>query len=149
MINDIQHYLVVDDDSTSNLLCKLIIKKFDGKAIIASYLKPEEALEYIIEKYSKTNKPIPTILFLDVNMPTMTGFEFLDRFLKFSTEVQQQFTVYILSSSLEDFSSQRNKYPFIADFLSKPLMISHLKEVHHQKINVLESTSKPEQFLFP
>ncbi|MCY2687542.1 response regulator [Salinimicrobium sp. TH3] len=136
MINGVQHYLVVDDDSTSNLLCKLIIQKFDAKAIVASYLRPEEALEYIIEKYSKTNKSIPTILFLDVNMPTMTGFEFLDRFLKFNTEIQQQFTVYILSSSMEDFSSERKKYPSIADFLSKPLMVSHLKEIHHQKINV-------------
>ena len=134
MINGIQHYLVVDDDSTSNLLCKLIIQKFDESAIVASYLRPEEALEYILEKYSGTNKPIPTILFLDVNMPTMTGFDFLDKFLKYSTEIQQQFKVYILSSSMEDFSSQGIKYPFIADFLSKPLMISHLKEIHHQKI---------------
>ena len=136
MIDGIQHYLVVDDDSTSNLICKLIIQKFNGKAIIASYLRPEEALEYINEKYSNTEKPIPTILFLDVNMPTMTGFEFLDVFLKFSTEIQQQFTVYILSSSMEDFSSQEKKYPFIADFLSKPLMISHLKEIHYQKLKV-------------
>lgn len=137
MISGIQNYLVVDDDSTSNLLCKLIIQKFDEKAIIASYLRPEEALEYIIEKYSKTTKPIPTILFLDVNMPTMTGFEFLDKFITFSTGIQQQFTVYILSSSLEDFSLQRTKYPLIANFLSKPLKISHLTEIHHQKMSNL------------
>ncbi len=139
MINGIQHYLVVDDDSTSNLLCKLIIQKFDAKSIVASYLRPEEALEYIIEKYSKTNKSIPTILFLDVNMPTMTGFEFLDRFLNFNPEIQQEFTIYILSSSMEDFSSEREKYPSIAGFLSKPLLVSHLKEIHQQKIKIFQS----------
>lgn len=129
MIDQPQHYLVVDDDSTNNLICDFTIRKFDKKAMVDLYLIPEKALLDIELKYSKTDKPIPTILFLDVNMPTMTGFEFLDEFIKFSEEIRNQITIYILSSSIEDFSSQAKKYPFVSGFLSKPLKISHLENI--------------------
>jgi len=123
------HYLVVDDDSTNNLICDFTIRKFDKNAIINLYLEPEKALIYIKLTYSGINEPFPTVLFLDVNMPTMSGFEFLDEFRKFDPEVKNQFVVYMLSSSIEDFKIQAKKYPFVAGFLSKPLKISHLETI--------------------
>lgn len=134
MKNQPQYYLVVDDDSTNNLICDFTIQKFDKNARIDLHLDPEKALIYIEQTYSKTGKPIPTILFLDVNMPTMTGFEFLDEFKKLHEEVQNQFTIYILSSSIEDFDSQANKYPFVAGFLPKPLRISYLEKIWNPQL---------------
>lgn len=127
-----QHYLVVDDDSTSNLICDFTIRKFDSGALIAKFLIPEKALEEIEAKYSKTIVPIPTIMFLDVNMPTMTGFEFLEAFKKFDEGVQSMFTIYILSSSIEDYQIEARRFPFVAGFLSKPLKISHLEKILSQ-----------------
>ena len=124
-----QHYLVVDDDSTNNLICNFTIRKFDKDAKIELYLDPDLALAYIKNNYSKTGNILSTILFLDVNMPTMTGFEFLDEFKKFDSEIQDQFTVFMLSSSIEDFDSHAKKYPIVAGFLSKPLKVSHLEEI--------------------
>ena len=59
----------------------------------------------------------------------MTGFEFLDEFNKFDKDIQQQFAIYMLSSSIEDFDSEAKKYPFVAGFLSKPLKIRHLEKI--------------------
>ena len=129
MTSQPQHYLVVDDDSTNNLICDFVIRRFDRNAKIDLYLDPEKALMYINHYYSGASKPIPTVLFLDVNMPAMSGFEFLDEFKKFDIEVQQQFAIYMLSSSIEDFNSQAKKYPIVADFLSKPLKSSHLEKI--------------------
>ena len=134
MIGHPQRYWVIDDDSTNNLICDFTIRKFDRNALIDLFLIPEKALLYIEHNYSKTEKPVPTILFLDVNMPSMTGFEFLDEFRKFSLEVQHQFTIYMLSSSIEDFNGHAKKYPFVARFLSKPLKIAHLEKIRDQKI---------------
>ena len=122
-------YLVVDDDSTNNLICEFTIRRYDKSAKICSFLEPEKALKYITREYSKTEEPNSTVVFLDVNMPTMTGFEFLDEFLRFDRGVQEQFIIYMLSSSVEDFSMQAKKYPIVAGFLAKPLQISHLEDV--------------------
>lgn len=124
-----QHYLVVDDDSTNNLICDFTIRKFDKQAKVNLFLEPEKALAYIEDAYSEMGTPNPTVMFLDINMPTMTGFEFLDEFKKFHIKVQDQFTIYILSSSIEDFKAQAKKYPFVASFLSKPLKVSVLEKI--------------------
>ena len=58
----------------------------------------------------------------------MTGFEFLDA-LKNKIDFQKKLRIYILSSSIEDFSLQAGRYPFIQGFLTKPLKISHLEEI--------------------
>lgn len=127
-------YMLVDDDLTNNLVCKLIITKFDASAPISVFSVPEKALEYIenLKEESSSETPEKIILFLDVNMPTMTGWEFLDKFLLFPEELKSQFFIYILSSAIDDYVEERNKYPFVKDFLSKPLRNENL-------INIEES----------
>src|SRR5690606_583295 len=124
-----QQYLVVDDDTTSNLICKLIIKKFNPDAGIELFADPQKALEFIETHYSETPNLKPTLLFLDVNMPVMSGFEFLDEYKKFDAEIRDQFIIYMLSSSIEDFNSQSLIYPCVSGFLTKPLRTNDLEEI--------------------
>lgn len=56
------------------------------------------------------------ILFLDVNMPTMTGWEFLDNFILIPEEVKTLFHIYILSSAIEDFEGRAYKVPICKGF---------------------------------
>ena len=87
---------------------------------IKTFEVPEEALAFIQNEYS--TKSAPTVLFLDINMPTLTGWEFLEEYEKFSEEVKSQINIYILSSSvdLRDKDKEKgNKY--IKGFISKPL----------------------------
>ncbi|MDF3077671.1 MAG: hypothetical protein K0S09_1560 [Sphingobacteriaceae bacterium] len=114
-----QIFIVVDDDSTNNLICKFAIQKASPGAAIQLFTEPEVALREI-----KENKEVsgPTLLFLDINMPSMTGWEFLEIFKDFDAETMQRFTIYILSSSIDDRDRIRaNNNPLVSGFLSKPL----------------------------
>lgn len=122
-----QRYILVDDDPTNNLICKFTIKRYDAEADIIVFEVPEKALAFIKEDYRQIPEAVPTVLFLDINMPTMTGWEFLDVFTQFDGPLKQQFTIYILSSSTQDFTKQANIYTCIQGFLSKPLKLYNLE----------------------
>ncbi|SFG23323.1 CheY chemotaxis protein or a CheY-like REC (receiver) domain [Salegentibacter agarivorans] len=124
-----QRYMVVDDDPTNNMICEFTIKRFDKDGDIKIFSTPEEALSFIAEEYNVEHSKQPTILFLDVNMPTMSGWEFIDEFLKFEESVKNQFTIYILSSSIEDFKEKAEIYSAIKGFISKPLKMNNLEEI--------------------
>ena len=127
-----QHYMVVDDDATNNMICEFTIKRVDIASDIKIFTIPEEALAYIRECFSTTRNAGKTVLFLDINLHSMTGWEFLDVFLQFDQWVRDQFTIYILSSSIEDFTEKAAIYPFIHGFLSKPLKIANIEEVRKE-----------------
>lgn len=123
-----RQYVLVDDDATSNIICKLNIKKADPDAAIISFNDPEKALSCIKEKCVPDDRKT-CILFLDLNMPSLTGWEFLDDFQKFDPEVQKKFLIYVLTSSIEDFSVERKKYPLISGIFSKPMTSDKLQEI--------------------
>lgn len=127
-----QRYMVVDDDATNNMICKFTIKRFDKEADIKVFSIPEAALAAIKEEYSTSCEAQPTLLLLDINMPTMTGWEFLDVFMQFDKSVKDQFIIYILSSSIEDFTEEAEYYSFIQGFFSKPLKMTYLEKVMKQ-----------------
>ena len=119
-MNAIRNFIIVDDDSFNNLLCKIIIEDAIGIADIKSFIRPEEALAYIEKEFNSNIKA--TILFLDINMPTLTGWEFMEAFEKFDEVIKQQISVYILSSSVDQRDKDKaglNKY--IKGFFSKAL----------------------------
>jgi CheY-like chemotaxis protein len=125
-------YMVVDDDATNNMICKFIIKRFDKEADINIFTAPEEALAFIKKNYCKTSEAVPTVLFLDINMPTMTGWEFLDVFTQFEESLKEPFTIHMLSSSIEDFTKEAEMYTCIQGFLSKPLKLINLESVNKE-----------------
>lgn len=131
----IQHYMVVDDDATNNMICEFTIKRYDKEAEIKLFTDPEKALGFIQKDYDPLVDRNPTILFLDLNMPTMTGWEFLDVFTNFDPWVKERFLIYILSSSIEDSTKEAEIYTFIQGFLSKPLKLSNLEEILMNQVN--------------
>ncbi len=109
-------YVIVDDDSFNNMLCSMIIHDILGEVETTTFTKPAEGLAYI------QNIKSPTILFLDINMPILTGWDFLEQYEKFSEEVKMNVSIYMLSSSLDQRDkdrAKRNKY--VKGFISKPL----------------------------
>lgn len=116
-----EHYIIVDDDKTNNMICEFTIKGFDPHAVVKLYTAPEEALTAIKNIYSQEGTMFPTLLFLDINMPSMSGWEFLDIFKSYPEQIKKQFKIFILTSSIEDFSKEAEIYPFVSGFLSKPL----------------------------
>jgi CheY-like chemotaxis protein len=120
-MSTIQKYILVDDDPFNNIISNMEIVSALGAVDVKAFEIPEEALAFIQTEYSKGS--MPTILFLDINMPTITGWEFMEEYEKFSSEIKKQISIYILSSSVDDRDKDKagaNKY--IEGFLSKPLL---------------------------
>ena len=112
--------MVVDDDSTNNMICKFAIQRAAPGATIQLFTEPEDALKEIKENFGDVEGT--TLLFLDINMPSMTGWEFMEIFKDFDVNITRQFTVYVLSSSIDDRDKQKAEgNPLVTGFLSKPL----------------------------
>lgn len=125
----ITNFVLVDDDRTSLLIGKFMIQKFNHRAKVVTFIAPELALEKIEKNFGDCTDDNQTILFLDINMPTMTGWEFLDTFNNFKPKIKERFLIYILSSSIEDFEKKAKKYPFVSGFLSKPIKLKYLEDI--------------------
>jgi CheY-like chemotaxis protein len=127
--------LCVDDDPITLMLCKkVIIKASFSKETITSQ-NGEEALNFF-NKLKDTNteselKIHPQLIFLDLNMPVMGGWEFLDIFNTDNYSEFKNIKVVVLSSTIDPEDLQKAKsYPMVIDFLSKPittLMLEYLK----------------------
>ena len=129
-MNKTLKFMVVDDNHTNNLLCKYIIRKYKEDAEIIIFSKPEDALDFIKEDYVSKGENNFTLLFLDINMPFMTGWEFLEVFKNFSEEIHRQFVIFMLTSSVD----KRDKgiaeaNPFVSGFISKPLSVDTIQQV--------------------
>ena len=119
-MNTVRKYIIVDDDSFNNTICNIILKNILDEVDIKTFTVPEEGLVFIENEYMTNLEP--TILFLDINMPTLTGWEFMERYEKFSEEVKKQISIYILSSSVDQRDKDKAKAnQYIKDFISKPL----------------------------
>lgn len=127
-------YIFIDDDRTNNILCKMILHIFDSSASAEFFSEPLKGIEFInLLAEDLKFKPLKnTILFLDVNMPIMTGWDFLDEFEKLDEEFKNTFSIYILTSAIEDFKKEKKRYPFVKGFQSKPLRVGDLEEITEQ-----------------
>ncbi|MBA0883739.1 response regulator [Flavobacterium undicola] len=120
--------LCVDDDPITLMLCKKVITKTSFSNTIATAKNGEEALQYfnsIIDKNDETK--LPQLIFLDLNMPIMDGWEFLDNFSTNKYSSVNSTKIVVLSSTIdpEDFEKSK-KYKMVIDFLSKPITTNML-----------------------
>lgn len=121
-------YIIIDDDNTSNLICKFTIQKIDKEAVIHSFLNPKEALEEISkdENFSESGY---VVLFLDANMPEMSGVEFLQKFDGLPSEFREKYKIYMLTSSVEDLPEKTKELLRVSGFLEKPIKVDYLEEI--------------------
>jgi CheY-like chemotaxis protein len=115
-------YILVDDDDVGNWIYSVVIKEAVGNADVKTFTEPGEALEFIQKQYGKIEEL--AILFLDINMPGISGWEFLEQYEKFSDDVKRRIDIYILSSSIDvrDRNKAENNKN-VKGFISKPLTI--------------------------
>ena len=128
-----EQILCIDDDPITLMLSKKVIEKSSFSDEIITAQNGEEALLYFNTlKYSKAKiVKKPQLIFLDLNMPVMGGWEFLDYFTSQAYNEFNSINVIVLSSTInpEDLLKAK-KYPIIKDFLSKPItkaMLEYLK----------------------
>ena len=128
-------FMVIDDDPVTTLICGRALNKFSLITPVKVFLDAEKALQEIEEEYGVDGTNIETLLFLDINMPSITGWEFLDEFKDFNINIQNQFTIIILSSSIDEHDREKaESNSFVCRFISKPLNQEKLTRLFIQEV---------------
>lgn len=122
-------FIVVDDDYINNELCRINIEEVFPEASIETFTVPEAALLYIKSTVGDVNA-LGSILFLDINMPTLSGWDFLEAYELFDEQIKNKISIYMLSSSVDYRDKKRatdNKN--VLGYFEKPLTAENIKEV--------------------
>lgn len=131
-----QRFIVVDDDRTSNMICEFSLRRFSAETEIKTFIDPELALKFIEESYSDENNNTPTLLFLDINMPALTAWEFLEIFKNFPSSIKDQFVIYILTSSIDYRDKEKaDTDPHVSGSLCKPLSTAVVCKIFSEEEN--------------
>lgn len=139
-----ERFIVVDDDRSNNIICEFSLRRFSPITEIKTFLDPEKALEFIKESYTETSFNTPTVLFLDINMPVITGWDFLEIFQEFEQIVKEQFTIYLLTSSIDQRDLEKAETnPIVKGLLPKPLSAKIINNVFTSKIDSTISDKSP------
>lgn len=121
--------LLIDDDESTNFLHEIIIKKAGITEQVVAQQSGSAALEYLQSK-NDGEYPQPDLIFLDINMPGMNGWEFLEEYKKLHEDQQGRLVVVMLTTSLNPGDAERAKgMAEIDDFKNKPLTVEMLHEV--------------------
>lgn len=122
--------MLIDDDEINNELNQIILEKFDFAEKALVFVNGSEALAHIQNHYlDGDGEELPEVIFLDIKMPVMDGFEFLERLHKLSKEFVEKVPVYILTSSRNQHDIERASAFDIAGFFSKPLSPGQLEKI--------------------
>lgn len=113
--------LLIDDDEGINYINKRILEIHQIGGEIVSFISATESLDYLQESY-KQNKPLPELILLDLMMPIMNGFEFLEEVEKMDERISSQFKIIVLSSTeLDEDIEIVRKNKHVINFFSKPI----------------------------
>lgn len=118
--------MVVDDDSTFIFIFKKQIDRAGGIELVNESSNGSEALRFL-ETALKRSENLPDIIILDLNMPIMNGWVFLDEYSKICERENIQIPVCILSSTINqaDFD-KANTYKSVKSFFSKPITLDQI-----------------------
>jgi CheY-like chemotaxis protein len=122
--------LCVDDDPITLMLYKMVISKAAFAKEIHTAQNGEEALSYFDNLRASGTSDYPKLIFLDLNMPVMGGWEFLDHFTESKYASFKDAKVIVLSSTIDPQDIEKSRtYPMVIDFQSKPISKEMLEEL--------------------
>lgn len=117
--------LLIDDDDTTNKLSQQIITKLDFAKEIKICYNGFEGMDFIMS-FSKESHLCPELILIDIAMPMMNGFEFIETFNKMNFLNKERVTSVILTSSSDLKDIRKAKRMGVNDYLIKPLTKGNL-----------------------
>ena len=126
--------LLIDDDEPTNFLNKMTVEQVDCTQHVAVAQGGQEALDFLMGRRQPNGDPEdcpqPDLIFLDINMPAMDGWEFLERYKELPRKQKADPVLIMLTTSLNPDDEKKTKYiPEIAGFENKPLKEPQLERL--------------------
>jgi len=129
--------MLIDDSDEDNFYHQLVLKEADITNHIQVAESGFEALNFLTEE-----NRVPELIFLDINMPAMNGWDFMEEYKKLSVKQKAQITIIMLTTSLHPEDKKKSeKIPEINGFETKPL--THEKLINILKLHFLHNKNEP------
>jgi CheY-like chemotaxis protein len=117
---------IIDDDNLYQMIITFIIQKTELFSAITSFYDGKQGIDGLIEA-AENKEPLPDIILLDINMPIMDGWEFIEEMVKMESIQNKAIRIYIVSSSIASVDKDKAKeYPQISGYFSKPISDANL-----------------------
>ncbi|MFA6944860.1 MAG: response regulator [Pedobacter sp.] len=115
------HFIIIDDSRLDCFIAEKIIQNSGTFSSIKSYMEATDAYE-TIKKNDPPEIDAITIIILDIQMPVMNGFQFVEAFEQLPKEIQSKYAIFLFSSSINENDKNRlDNFPSIIRFYSKPI----------------------------
>ncbi|MFW5700687.1 MAG: response regulator [Cyclobacteriaceae bacterium] len=125
--------MLIDDNEIDNLINQKMIEAANITEHIFTHTGARSAIEFLrnIEKISKIAKEVlPDVIFLDIDMPLMDGFQFLDEFEKLNDDTKKKCKIVMLTSSINPQDVNKSKkYSYVKKYINKPLSQENLEKL--------------------
>jgi CheY-like chemotaxis protein len=118
--------MLIDDNEIDNLINQKMIEAAVVADNIFTHTSAKSAIEFLrnIERLEVADKVLPDVIFLDIDMPLMDGFQFLDEFEKLGNTIRKKCSIFMLTSSINPQDNARSKkYSSVRQYLNKPLTL--------------------------
>jgi CheY-like chemotaxis protein len=121
-IENLNCVLLIDDDEATNFYHTIILEEQGSGLHIQAVKSAHEGLDFLLSKGKYAGAPKPGIIFLDLNMPGMNGWDFLQAYNELSGDIKDRAVVSILTTSVNpDDKEKAEAFPLVKEFAHKPL----------------------------
>lgn len=132
---------IIDDDDIFHRILEIMVQKSQTFEKVTHFTHPRAVLDYLMAHRSDPAM-LPDVLFVDLNMPEMSGWEVLDELQQIYSSLPKPILIYIVTTAISSFEVARTeKYRFVKEFISKPLSFNKLLSIYDQAlINLVKFT---------
>ena len=134
MMNTPVNICIVDDDDIYQFTVMKTLELLEFEKNIKIFSDGEAALEFLLSNLNK-NDELPDVIFLDINMPIMDGYQFMEEYVKIKSKLGKKTVIYMVSSSVDPVDIEKAKrISDISDYIIKPIEPGKLKSIMEKLI---------------